>query len=379
MRPFLPGVGQVARDCGTDLARGLTPVAFMYLALDRHGPDFPNEMMPQDTDAGRPLDFIVLTCRPASSDFRFHLARELSGLGHRVTYIFLKRRPTVTDLETGQAQQWSLGKLVAYFVGLRRRSPAPIVFNSTNLAFPLMSVGLRLLSGTRWCLDMHDDLLYGSKGVRRFRMAALQALLVSQSDLIVHAAPTLKTLFPRSRHVGNGSSLTRLSKTREDPRRILIMASLDERFDFALMRQAAERCPERSFEVYGRISQNDPAVARALDALLAEVPNVSYHGPYSDPELPDLLARYLVAFAPYKVGDRLTDYIDPLRFYHCLASGTGLVSTAIPQALAMRDRIEVLENLDQLDAALARAAQQRGGPVRTWRQVAERVAELVRT
>ena len=54
--------------------------------------------------------------------------------------------------------------------------------------------------------------------------------------------------------------------------------------------------------------------------------------------LPELLARTPVMFAPYKMGSKLTRYIDPLRYYHCLNSGMEVVSTDIPQAHMLAER-----------------------------------------
>lgn len=329
------------------------------------------------TSAATGLDIIILTCRRADSDFRYHLARELHALGHRVTYIFLKRVPEVTDFSTGHTERWSFPKLLRYFAALRKRPHRPVVFNSTNLAFVGTSVLLRRLSGTRWCLDMHDDLLYETTGLTRLRARLALKLLTANSDIIVHAAATLGTLFPRSVHIGNGSSLEALPKTRQDPAHVLVIASLDKRFDFQLMTAAARTCPNRRFEIYGHISQGNPVVAQMLQQLLEESRNISYHGAYTDPDLPTLLGRYLVVFAPYRTGIRLTEYIDPLRFHHCLASHTGLVSTAIPAAQQMRDRIELIDAATQLDAALDRAIAHPGGPARTWRDVAAQVAGVL--
>ncbi len=325
------------------------------------------------------MDVVLLTVRPPETDFRLHLARELDKLGHHVTYIHLRRRPRVTDIATGAGETWSVARLFAWFAAMRRRPRAgrPVVFNSTNLAFPKLTAALRLASARRWCLDLHDDLLYGATGLRRVRAALNLRLMVSQSDVLVHAAPALARLFPRSRHIGNGSSLVALPKTTDDPARVLILASLDDRFDFALMERAALLLPARRFEIRGRVSGNDPVVRARLDQLVAGASNIAYLGPYDDPGLPGLLADYLVAFAPYRVGTRLTDYIDPLRFYHCLASETGLVSTAIPQAVAMRGPVEVIADASELDGALVRAAARRGGEVTTWHDVAKRLVPIL--
>ncbi|WP_343525289.1 hypothetical protein [Sphingomonas sp.] len=322
---------------------------------------------------------ILLTVRPVESDFRYPLASELNALGHPAEYIFLKRQPLVTDMATGTIETWSLGGLFRHFAGLRRR-PAdrrPVVFNSTNLAFPWTSIGLRAVSGTRWCLDMHDELLYGATGWQRAKMATAQRMLVAQSDMIVHASPSLAALFPTSHHIGNASSLAMRPKVDPDPLRVLVLASIDDRFDFDALAEGARVAADHVFEVHGRIQRDDDANRARLEAICAERPNVRYMGPYSDATLPDLLSHYIVSFAPYRTDTALTEYIDPLRFYHCLASGVGIVSTPIAQARRMSDRITLLCDIADLPTKLAEAAARPVSAARSWRDVAQAVSRLI--
>ncbi|WP_420143850.1 hypothetical protein [Sphingobium sp.] len=323
------------------------------------------------------LDIVILTCRPPRNDFRRHLAVELSALGHRVHYIFLKRRPDWTDMASGRIENMSLPGLFARFRRHVRTHPHAVILNSTNLAFPVITPLLRLTGGGFWCFDMHDDLLYASRGWRRRRGAIGQALMLSQSDMIVHAADTLKRLFPRSIHLGNGSHLTPLPKRRVSPNDILILASIDHRFDFDFVHAAAAACPDRRFHVHGWVSQGDAAIQAQLDRLIAGNPNISYHGPYSDDDLPGLLSDYIVAFAPYRTHCVTTEFIDPLRFYHCLASNVALVSTPIPQALALGEQIELVDTPDGLAAALDRALSHPVRPATSWADVARRFETIL--
>lgn len=324
-------------------------------------------------------DIVVLTVRPMESDFRYPLAQELSALGHKVVYVLLQREPLVTDMTTNTTERWSLGRLLRYFTAMRRQKQRPVVFNSTNLAFPWLSIALRSLSGTRWCLDMHDRLLYNTPGLKGVRMAIDQWFLAASSDWIVHAAPNLQKLFPRSQHIGNGSSLTPLPKQDATPARVLVLASIDWRFDFDALAAAATACPNRQFEIHGRVHRGDTACQAQLEAIVSAHDNIVYSGPYSDVSLPELLSRYVVSFAPYKTDFELTGYIDPLRFYHCLASDVGIASMPIAQAIEMREHVEVVERIEDIDAALDRAMAKRHGPIRTWRQVAAHVSEILRS
>lgn len=315
---------------------------------------------------------VMLTCRLKDSDFRYPLACEFAALGHPVTHIFLNRRPVMTDVASGRTTMLSLPALFRLFFGFRLRQLRPIVFNSTDLAFPLISIVLRMISGTTWCLDIHDPLLYDSVGFDRWTKGLALSALLSNSDIVVHASPALGELYPGSIHIGNASSVEALPKVRCDESVVLILASLDDRFDFDLLDRVAGSLPERRFEIFGRIHRNKAAVEATLRQITQAHRNVSYMGPYSDTMLPQLLSRYVVTFAPYKV-DRTTALIDPLRFYHCTAANVGVVSTAIPQAVVLRDWIEVVGEGDDVEGALRRAVINRRGPIRTWRQVAEQL------
>jgi glycosyltransferase involved in cell wall biosynthesis len=315
--------------------------------------------------------FVVLTCRVAHSDFRLPIARELARLGHRVFYVFLKRRPDAyllsadgTVLEpvcSGLRALWTLcGRL-------RRDGGRLTVLNSTNLAFPVFSRLLRIRLGGTWCLDLHDDLLYGTAGLSRRRAEIAQAILLQGSDLQVHSAPSLAELFPGSHHLGNASDVEPSVRTGFDAGRVLILASLDRRMDFDLLDAVAERAPDTIFDIHGQVAGGDPEVRARLDRLTGRRANVRYHGPYRAADLTALLARYDVTLAPYVTESRLTRYLDPLRYYHCLRSGMELVTTPIPAAADLDPLLHVARTPDEIAAILLRlgrdpAARRNAGP-----------------
>ena len=58
---------------------------------------------------------VLLTCRDPAKDFRLPLAEELHLLGHKVFYIFLKRRPVVIDMDNSQEKRvFSLPKFLSF-------------------------------------------------------------------------------------------------------------------------------------------------------------------------------------------------------------------------------------------------------------------------
>ena len=196
---------------------------------------------------------------------------------------------------------------------------------------------------------------------------------------MVHAAPTLKELFPHSHHLGNASSVPRLERKRHDFGRLLILASIDERMDFALLDATAARCPEVQFEIYGQVA---PAVEPAMREVLLERRNVHHHGPYVTEQLVPILERFSVMLAPYRIGTRLTRYLDPLRYYHAVNSGVEVITTDIPQARAYADRLHIVQSADDVAGVLERlraGGDFRAGraPLITWDRRAEELTDIL--
>jgi glycosyltransferase involved in cell wall biosynthesis len=329
------------------------------------------------------LRFVVLTCRDPRTDFRLPLVDALRHRGYEVHYVRLGRRPVVAGPSQGAPTSMSLAACLRH---LRRVSSAQdavnVYFTTTNLLFPWLILTLRALCAPGiWCFDMHDDLLYGKRGLARVRARIAQSILVPNFDLMVHAAPTLKELFPRSRHLGNASSLGRLQRVDPDLGRVLVLASVDERLDFALLEAAAGACPGVQFEVHGQV---DPSVEDAMRRLLQRRTNIRHHGAYVMADLVPILERFGVMFAPYRVNVRLTRYLDPLRYYHALNSGMEVITTAIPQAEAYADRLHIVASAE--DFARALEIVEKGGangrkatrfaPI-TWEQRAEELLDLL--
>jgi hypothetical protein len=332
-----------------------------------------------------PGPIVLLTCRPRAVDFRAALADELAAMGNDVYYVFLKSKPQVTGPGATRPREMSFPAFVAFIVRLCRGSRSVLVFNSTNLVFPFITTALRILCGGFWCFDMHDELLYNQKGWRLMRSRLGLWTIRKFSNTLVHGAPTLTELFPESHHLGNASALQPIHREAPDFSRILIIASLDERFDFQLAEEVAGLLPERTFELFGRVSRDDPAITAKRDALLKACPNIKYFGAYEDADLPQLLARTPVMFAPYKMGSKLTRYIDPLRYYHCLNSGMEVVSTDIPQAHMLAERLHIARTPQEIAATIewvARDPAQRRNfnlptAMHSWRQRAERLLDIV--
>jgi len=332
------------------------------------------------------MRIFLFTCRPRRTDFRLPLAQAL-GADYDTWYIFLKRRPIVQRPdENAPASEMSFWAFLAWFFRASHEGTANFYLNSTNTAFPVVTFVLWLIGGRGvWCMDMHDDLTYDSVGWRHWQAVLAVWLQTRLADVTVHAAETLIELFPFSRHLGNASQVRPLDRVRIDHTRVLILASLDHRFDFNFMVRAAQSSPTFYFDIYGQISQDDSRVQAKLDYLIETAPNIAYRGPYGLADLEAILARYAVTLAPYRTGVRLTRYLDPLRFYHCLNSGMELITTRIPQAERWEEAVHLVTSPADVAIILAQLSEgpqaRRNLPGRyelqTWQQRAVRLMLLV--
>jgi hypothetical protein len=298
--------------------------------------------------------FVFLRMHPHESDFRFALAEALYEMGFDVTYIYLTKKPIIHEL--GSSQQTTLPRK-QFFRYMRKRFGGEkrlVVFNSTDLYKPRLCLLLRLQIGGIWCFDIHDDLLYEHKGWERINAKFRQRLLVAASHIQVCAAPNLIELVPSARHLGNASSMVRIERGNIDWRKVLVMSSIDARFNFDLLRGTAELLPNMLFYVYGYISGEE--IKAKLMALTDERSNVIYAGPYQNAGIPKIMADFGIMLAPYQ-HNHLTRYIDPLRFYHGLRSGIEVVSTSIPAVQAMSDLIHVADSPEECAARLREIAE----------------------
>lgn len=327
-----------------------------------------------------PLRFFVLTCRDPRTDFRAPLVEALRE--HFETfYIWLKRRPIIQGPDG--TRETSIGGLLRFMRRPCQDRAVPVYFNSTNTYFPTMTAVLRQICPPGiWCMDMHDDLRYHNKGLKRLTENLIIRFLCQRSHLVVHAAPTLQELFPRSVHLGNASDIKPLSLANAPDNAVLVLASIDERLDFGFLLSLASLRPDLTFHLHGWTRPDDLRTKRALEDACRRQPNIIYHGAYTSQDLPGILSRYRVTVAPYRAGSPLTRYIDPLRFYHCLNAGLEVISTPIPQARHMHHCMHVVEDpascADVLTGVLAgRLAKQPDYTPITWQQRAERLIEIV--
>jgi len=103
--------------------------------------------------------------------------------------------------------------------------------------------------------------------------------------------------------------------------RIGFYGVVDERFDTALLEQAALQKPGWQFVIIGPVVKIDPA-------SLPQQPNIHYLGARNYKELPAYLAGWDIAMMPFALNEA-TRYISPTKTPEYLAGGKPVISTSI--------------------------------------------------
>jgi hypothetical protein len=335
------------------------------------------------TDAG--CRILVLSCRDSRTDFRVPLATAFRQSGYETCYLNISERSRKLADNVEKAGKLSFAIVEAWH--FTRTDKVNLIIDSTNLTHPFLVAILRIVVRRAiWCFDMHDDLLYDARGIRRFYARVRLLVRARTSDIIFVAAAGLRELFPQAVHVGNASHMVPKRRRELDCGRVLVMASIDVRFDLDLLSAAASDCIGTVFDVYGRFRLTDMAVRRRFEDLIQRRRNIRYHGSYDTSDIEGLVTRYDVMFAPYRMGIRLTRYLDPLRIYHCLNAGMEVIVTDIPVAAEdfsravhiVRNGNDVSETLDRLQAGAEarRNTRERYSPI-TWVDRARQIVGAV--
>jgi hypothetical protein len=307
--------------------------------------------------------------------------------GYETCYLNISERTRKLADDVEGSGKLSFAQLVVQAWHFARTDKVNLIIDSTNLTHPFLVAILRIVVRRAiWCFDMHDDLLYDARGMRRLYARVRLFVRARTSDIIFVAATGLRELFPQAVHVGNASHMVPKPRRELDCGRILVMASIDVRFDLDLLCAAASDCIGTIFDVYGRFRLTDVAVRRRFEDLIQGRRNIRYHGSYVTSDIEGLVTRYDVMFAPYRMGIKLTKYLDPLRIYHCMNAGMEVIVTDIPAAAEdfsravhiVRNGNDVSETLGRLQAgAEARKnTREHYSPI-TWVDRARQIVEAV--
>jgi len=132
--------------------------------------------------------------------------------------------------------------------------------------------------------------------------------------------------------------------------RIGFSGVIDERFDYKLLTELAERRPEWQFVLLGPIVKIDRA-------LLPTKPNVHYLGMKSYKELPTYFSNWDVAILPFALNES-TKFISPTKTPEYLSAGLPVVSTPIRDVIRMygsKEFVQIADTAQAFETAIAQA------------------------
>jgi len=132
--------------------------------------------------------------------------------------------------------------------------------------------------------------------------------------------------------------------------RIGFSGVIDERFDYKLVAELAERRPEWQFILLGPVVKIDRA-------LLPKGPNVHYLGMKAYKELPAYFSNWDVAMLPFALNES-TKFISPTKTPEYLAAGLPVVSTPIRDVIRMygsKEFVQIADTAQAFETAIEQA------------------------
>jgi hypothetical protein len=336
---------------------------------------------PGDEPGAQSRQFYLFSVRSYALDFRQFLVAALRRQGHRVWHIHVGRSTRLTRDDGTRAEFAGASgfvRLLRYLRADARCTDDPVFIDSTGPYTPVRSLALRAALGPGlWCYDIFDNMLYDYRGLVRLRAGLAIGLLSRLSPVQLTLSRETLRLFPRAVHLDNAAHTGPIARQNPDDRDLVLLSSIDGRLDAGFVRALAALAPERRLFVYGRA-----ASAQRLEALLRERANIVYRGEFGYDDIDAILAPFAVALAPYAINT-LTEYINPDKYYYFLNSGMEVISTDIPQARRMRNRIHIAQSPADVPAIMQRLRadpafrKNAAGPVIGWDQRARELVDII--
>lgn len=164
--------------------------------------------------------------------------------------------------------------------------------------------------------------------------------------------------------------------------RIGYVGAVNDKVDFGLLRDLAERRRDWSVVLVGPWAVREDADAYAL----RDGESVHLLGKRDVAQVPYYVAGLDVCLMPYKLNE-WTQHINPLKMYEYLAAGRPVVSTPIPAVAAFAELVSVAEGADAFveavekalaeDSAERREARIRAASQHTWDARVELISETL--
>ncbi len=349
------------------------------------------------------IDWHFRTQRPQ------HLARAMSGQGHRVFYLSnnfddspspgfrvepldasgrlfqihlnLQGRPAIYHGMPDAAQHAQLRASFACLLGwTQTRSSLSIVQHPFWNALAMSCPDARVVYD---CMDHHAGFDNNAPGILRG-----EADIIDQADLVVVTSDDLRErIASQARNIAvvrNGCDYGFFSATpakiyRQPQGRPVIgyFGAIAEWFDPELVRTVARAHPEAEVLLIGSDTSGTAA-------LLAGEPNVRLVGevPYAD--LPYWLHGFDVCLLPFQVVP-LTLATNPVKVYEYLAAGKPVVAVDLPEMAQFGDLVRTARDADAFSMAVSAALADRSGSEarqafaagQTWRHRAEAFDQAV--
>jgi hypothetical protein len=291
------------------------------------------------------MTFFFFSSRLLSNDFRAPLIKALMARGHSVWHVRIGRVNVVKRPDGGQTEfvgAIGFGRLIRSLAESSKLSVPPVIlFDTTGACVPIRALLLRASLRGIWCFDIFDNFLYELRGFRRFIRRVSLSLLTAFSPINIVLSPESLRLFRRAYHLENAAHTRWLSRDLDNLPDLVMLFSIDNRLDLALVEEVAALASPAKIKLYGRFATDDPVPQRRLLRLCEKHRNVVFLGEYSFDNIDAILAPFGIGFMPYVTNNTLTTFINPDKYYLYLNSGMEVISTEIPQARRMSDRVHI--------------------------------------
>jgi hypothetical protein len=333
--------------------------------------------------------FFFFSSRHFESDFRKPLIKALIAKGHVVWHVRIGRSNVLTRPDRERTEFSSISGLVRLISLLRAYSKtckSPVIcVETTGCCVPVRSMLLIASLRGLWCFDVFDNLLYDLRGLHRLKRWLDINLLTWLCPIKIVLSRELLRITPNAYHLDNAVDIRREDRVERNFSDLMTLFSIDVRFDFELVKEVAASAPQRKIYLYGRVANGNQKIKFRLEELCA-YSNVIYRGEYVPDDVDAILAPFGIGFAPYVTNSFMTEFINPDKYYLYLQSGMEVISTDIPQARRMDDRIhiarsagEIVEMVTRIESDPTYRKNKDVTQNPSWDQRAEELIEIVQS